>query len=126
MDRSKDGLKWIQKGEPTDKEKKTEYSPVPTPTEILQSVLPTEKFLGLKICWDVIISNTLFELNRDEIVVLTNYTKKPVKVWLTVNVSEQPEVLRFASGQVVTVKGEIQKVQEDSIHLERCTLRRVL
>ncbi len=126
MDRSKDGLKWFQKGEPMDKEKKTEYSLVPTPTEILQSVLPVEKFLGLKICWDVIISDTLFELNRDEIVVLTTYTKKPVKVWLTVNVSEQPEVLRFASGQVVTVRGEIQKVQEDSIHLEHCALRRVL
>ncbi len=126
MDRSKDGLKWFQKGEPKEKEKKAEYSPVPTPTEILQSVLPREKFLGLKISWDVVISDTLFELNRDEIVVLSNYTKKPVKVWLTVNVSEQPEVLRFPSGQVVTVKGEIQKVQEDSIHLERCALRRVL
>ncbi len=126
MDRSNNGLKWFQKGEPVEKGKKVEYNPVPTPTEILQSVLPREKFQGLKICWDVIISDTLFELNRNEIVVLTTYTKKPVKVWLTIDVSEQPEVLRFASGKVVTVKGEIQQVQEDSIHLERCTLRPVL
>jgi hypothetical protein len=126
MDRSKHGLKWFQKGEPTEKDKKIEYNPVPTPAEILQSVLSREKFLGLKICWDVIISDTLFELNRDEIVVLTMYTKKPVKVWLTINVKEQPEVLRFASGKVVTVKGEIQMVHEDSIHVERCMLRPVL
>ncbi len=126
MGHSKTGFKWSQKGELKDQGQTSEYNTVPTPPEILQSVLPAEKFLGLKISWDVIMSDTLFELNRDEIVVLTTYEKKPVKVWLTVNVIEHPEVLRFSSGRVVTVKGEIQKVQGDSIHLEHCLLRPAL
>jgi hypothetical protein len=100
----------------------TEYSPNPSPAEILKPRFTVKNYQGLKVAWKVNIRNIHAEISQNEIMVLTSFENTPGKIYIIVDVDKFPKILRCPSGREITVKGEIGSVQEQDINLKNCLI----
>jgi hypothetical protein len=105
-----------------DRPQKQEYSPSPTPEEILKSGMPGKSFQGLLVAWDLTVRNIAGEISRHEILMLTSFERIPGSIWLVVDISKFPDILHCPAGKRISVKGEITSVKDQDINLKDCQI----
>lgn len=91
-----------------------------TPESITKSLAGGKTRAGKQVTWELTVRAMYTDVNPREILVRTSYADYYENVWVTLSLSDYPQILNCSSGSRINVQGRIQSIQGEDIYLEDC------
>jgi hypothetical protein len=98
------------------------YHPQPDPDSMARDRANARQYAGRLVDWDLCIENMDEGLDSQNILVLTFFGRGSTKVWLTVQIQDNPDIFDCGAGSQVRVKGKIKAIRDGAIYLEDCLI----